>query len=116
MITRPVGDRDHVAHALLDLVHFAISSFDQRFRTVLVQPRRRGLSATNYRSPILAHHVSPVHSNAISKMTKAPGATRSNVNSKNGVKCVMRLIYWWLNGKQIAPAATPNRSWASTLF
>jgi hypothetical protein len=28
MIARPVGDRDHVAHALLDLVHFAYSSFD----------------------------------------------------------------------------------------
>jgi hypothetical protein len=28
LIARPVGDRDHVAHALLDLVHFAYSSFD----------------------------------------------------------------------------------------
>jgi len=31
MIARPVGDRDHVAHALLDLVHFAFSSFDLRW-------------------------------------------------------------------------------------
>jgi hypothetical protein len=31
MIARPVGDRNHVAHALLDLVHFAFSSFDLRW-------------------------------------------------------------------------------------
>src|SRR4029077_5210161 len=36
MIARPVGDRDHVAHALLDLVHFASdlrwSALQQRLR------------------------------------------------------------------------------------
>ena len=32
----------------------------------------------------LSHHVLPVHSRVTSKMTKAPGITRSNTNSKNG--------------------------------
>jgi hypothetical protein len=36
------------------------------------------------------HHLSPVHSSAASRMTKAPGMTEAKVNPKKGVTCIMR--------------------------
>jgi hypothetical protein len=58
---------------------------------LLDSPRRREAAE-------LCYHVLPAHSRAISKITKAPGITRSNTNWKNGVT-------WVISG---APPARPS--------
>jgi len=52
------------------------------------ESRRITAFITNWRVAPLCHHLSPVHSTATSKITKAPGMTRNTTNSKNGEKLV----------------------------
>ena len=60
----------------------SVSNDETRVVLVLDGPRRREVAA-------LGHHVLAINRSAASKISKAPGTTRSNTNSKNGEKVVI---------------------------
>jgi hypothetical protein len=49
------------------------------------------------------HYVLPINSSAASKISKAPGTTRSNANLRNGVMCTNRTrsSSWTMKGDAV---------------